>query len=49
MAMVGALSLLARRLTDANLQTYTTAGDLFNLLFFIVTLGCLAGGYLDRP
>lgn len=49
LATVGALSLMARRLTDANLQIYTTAGDLFNLLFFIVTLGCLAGGYVDRP
>ena len=49
LALGGALSLLARRLTDANLQPYTTPGDLFNLLFFIVTLGCLAGGYLDRP
>jgi len=49
LAMLGALSLLARRLTDAKLQTYTTAGDLFNLLFFVATLGCLAAGYLILP
>ena len=30
-------------------KTYSTAGDLFNLLFFIVTLGCLLAGYLFRP
>jgi nitrate reductase gamma subunit len=49
LAAVGALSLLVRRLTDEDLKTYTTAGDLFNLLFFIVTLGCLVAGYLFRP
>jgi nitrate reductase gamma subunit len=49
LAMLGALSLLARRLTDPNLQTYTTPGDLFNLLFFLATLGCLVGGLWDRP
>lgn len=49
LAAAGALSLLVRRLTDEDLKTYTTAGDLFNLLFFIVTLGCLLAGYLFRP
>ena len=49
LAAVGALGLLVRRLTDEDLKTYTTAGDLFNLLFFIVTLGCLVAGYLFRP
>jgi len=49
LAAVGALGLLVRRLTDEDLKTYTTAGDVFNLLFFIVTLGCLVAGYLFRP
>ncbi len=49
LATGGALSLLVRRLIDEDLKPYTTAGDLFNLLFFIVTLGCLVTGYLLRP
>ena len=49
LAAAGALSLLVRRLTDANLANYTAPGDLFNLVSFVVTLGCLAGGYLVRP
>jgi len=49
LAAIGAFCLLIRRLTDENLKTYTTAGDLFNLLFFIATLGCLVAGYLFRP
>ncbi len=42
----GALALLIRRLTDKELRTYTVPADIFNLLFFIVTLGCLVSGYL---
>jgi nitrate reductase gamma subunit len=49
LAVAGAASLLVRRLTNENLKTYTTAGDIFNLLFFIVTLGCLLAGYLLQP
>ena len=49
LAAVGALGLLVRRLTDEKLKTYTTVGDLFNLLFFIVTIGCLVAGYVFRP
>ena len=49
LAVVGALSLLLRRLTDEELKTYTTPADVFNLLFFIITLGCLFAGYLLRP
>ncbi len=47
--VAGAASLLLRRLTDGTLKTYTTAGDIFNLLFFVVTLGCLLASYLFRP
>ncbi len=46
LALAGSASLLVRRLMDGNLKTYTTAGDIFNLLFFIVTLACLLAGYL---
>ena len=45
----GALALLVRRLTDEDLRTYTVPADVFNLLFFIVTLSCLTMGYLFRP
>ncbi len=34
----GALGLLHRRLTDENLKNYTSSADIFNLLFFIVTM-----------
>jgi len=46
LSMVGALLLLHRRLTDPALKTYTTAGDLFNLAFFLVAFGVLSAGYL---
>jgi nitrate reductase gamma subunit len=49
LAVVGALGLLVRRLTDKELKPYTTPGDVFNLLFFVVTFGCLLAGYLLRP
>jgi nitrate reductase gamma subunit len=48
LAVAGALGLLQRRLTDANLKTYTTVGDIFNLLFFVVAFGVLAAGLLLR-
>jgi nitrate reductase gamma subunit len=48
LAMAGAVGLLHRRLTDADLKTYTTAGDVFNLLFFIVAFGVLTAGILLR-
>ena len=49
LALFGAAALLARRLTDEKLKGYTTGGDLFNLLFFIVALGVLCAGFLTRP
>ncbi len=49
LAVAGAIALLIRRLTDKELKIYTTPGDIFNLLFFIVTFGCLLAGYLLRP
>lgn len=49
LSILGALGLLIRRLADPELKIYTTKGDIFNLLFFIVTLGVLAAGYLLRP
>jgi len=49
LAVVGALGLLVRRLTDEQLKPYTVPGDIFNLLFFIVTLACLLDGYVLRP
>jgi nitrate reductase gamma subunit len=42
LAILGALGLLALRLTDPNLKIYTTGGDLFNLVFFLITLGVLS-------
>ena len=48
LALVGAVGLLHRRLTDEDLKTYTTAGDIFNLLFFIVSFGVLCAGFLLR-
>jgi nitrate reductase gamma subunit len=46
MAIVGAAGLLHRRLTDPDLKNYTTPGDIFNLLFFLIALGFLTAGYL---
>jgi nitrate reductase gamma subunit len=39
LGIIGALGLLALRLTDSGLKIYTTHGDIFNLVFFIVTFG----------
>ena len=39
LAVIGALGLLQRRLSDRALRDYTTGADIFNLLFFVVSLG----------
>ncbi len=49
LTMVGAGALLVARVTDPELKPYTTPGDIFNLTFFLVTLGTLMAGYLLRP
>lgn len=49
LAMFGAAALLARRLGDAKMRTYTNGADLFNLAFFLVAFGTLAAGWLTRP
>jgi nitrate reductase gamma subunit len=48
LSMLGALGLLLRRLTDPQLKIYTTPGDIFNLLFFIVSFGVFSAGCLSR-
>jgi nitrate reductase gamma subunit len=47
LGIIGALGLLAIRLTDSNLKIYTTRGDIFNLVFFIVTFAVLSVGYFS--
>jgi nitrate reductase gamma subunit len=47
--LVGALALLHRRTTDPALRIYTTPGDVFNLLVFLVAVGLLGVGYVTRP
>ena len=49
LTLLGAAALLIERLTDEDLKPYTTAGDIFNLSFFLVTVGLLLAGYLLRP
>jgi nitrate reductase gamma subunit len=49
LAISGALALLHRRVTDPTLRAYTTAGDIFNLVFFAVALGTLGAGYVAKP
>lgn len=49
LTVAGTLGLLIRRLTNKELKTYTVPADVFNLLFFVVTLGCLLAGYLLHP
>jgi len=49
MSILGALGLLLRRLTDPQLKIYTIPGDIFNLLFFIVSFGIFSAGCLSRP
>lgn len=47
--LCGACLLLIRRISDPALKNYTRPGDIFNLVFFIVTFVLLAAGYLLRP
>jgi len=49
LTLVGAVGLLIQRLTDEDLKPYTTAGDIFNLAFFIVTVGFLFACCFLRP
>jgi nitrate reductase gamma subunit len=49
LTLAGATALLGGRLADEDLKPYTTAGDIFNLSFFIATLGFLLAGYVLRP
>lgn len=48
LTVLGAFGLLVRRLTDKELKTYTTPGDIFNLAFFIVAIGVSAAGYIGK-
>jgi len=49
LAVGGALALLLRRLRDPSLLSYSSAGDFFNLSFFIVAFTVLGIGYATRP
>jgi len=49
LALVGALLLLINRLTDETMKVYSTPGDVFNLLFFLLAFGLLVLGYALRP
>jgi len=40
LALLGALGLLQRRLMNAEYRDFTSASDIFNLLFFVVAFGC---------
>jgi nitrate reductase gamma subunit len=42
LGLIGVLGLLELRLTDPELKIYTTRGDIFNLLFFLVSFGLWA-------
>ncbi|HXX39797.1 MAG TPA: respiratory nitrate reductase subunit gamma [bacterium] len=48
LVLVGSVGLLLKRLRDPELSNYTTAGDIFNLLFFAVTVALLLAGYAAR-
>jgi nitrate reductase gamma subunit len=48
LAVTGALALLHRRLTDPSLRPYTTAGDVFNLVLFVVALGAVGLGHVTK-
>jgi nitrate reductase gamma subunit len=47
LVVCGAAGLLHRRLRDTKLRSYTTAGDLFNLCFFIITVSMLLASYVS--
>jgi len=49
LVLLGATGLLVKRLANRELRIYTTAADLFNLLFFAATSVLLLAGYLLRP
>jgi nitrate reductase gamma subunit len=49
LAILGALALLVRRLTDSRLRIYTAPADYFNLVFFVVALSALGAGCLAKP
>ncbi len=49
LTLAGATALFIERLTDEDLKPYTTAGDIFNLAFFVVAVGFLLAGYFLRP
>lgn len=44
LVLVGAALLLGGRMTNPALKNYTKAGDIFNLLFFLVAFGLLGAG-----
>lgn len=49
LSLLGAIGLLHRRLTDKDLKNFTNPGDIFNLIFFLVTFLALGIGYVLRP
>lgn len=46
--LMGAASLLLRRIADPALKNSTKPGDLFNLIFFLAAFGFIFAGYLLR-
>jgi nitrate reductase gamma subunit len=49
LGLLGAFGLLVSRLTNSRLKILTTPGDIFNLLFFVVTFGILSAGFMSNP
>ena len=45
LVVAGAVALLAARIGRGELKPYTAAGDIFNLVFFLVTFAVLLAGY----
>ena len=45
LVIAGAVALLAARVGSGELKPYTTVGDIFNLVFFIVTFAVLLASY----
>jgi nitrate reductase gamma subunit len=48
LGIIGACGLLTLRLSDPSLKIYTTHGDIFNLVFFIVTFGVWAAVFFSQ-
>jgi nitrate reductase gamma subunit len=48
LVLVGGAALLVHRLRDPKLKPYTTGGDIFNLAFFLATVGILTAGFVLR-